>query len=107
MDEKIDAILERLAALERRLDRLERERGEHDGAACPFRTEERRIVDLVVDLTASRVVEAIDARMDRRPTRGHHPHGPPHQHGPPPHGHHHHGPPPPPPGARGWPHDDR
>ncbi len=72
MDERIDDILARLAALEARLDRLE-------GAGaprCTFLEEEKRIVDTIVRLTSETVVRELDARMEA--------HGPP----PPPPPHH-------------------
>ena len=121
MEERLNEILERLAALEERMDRLERER---DGAAtaCGFLAEERRIVDLIVGLTTESVVGAMEARMEhpaKAPRHDHHPRhhhrgpgchgpwgGPPGRRGPPiggPPGSWG-GPPPPPPG---WPHGDR
>ena len=98
----MEEILRRLEVLERRVEELAQKRssGEHD---CPFRSEERRIVDLVVRLTAERVEEALARMHAERPAP--HPHewsgGP--THGEPPHG----GPPPPghgpPPGWNGGP----
>lgn len=99
MEDRIEEILRRLEALERRVDEMSRGRGaereHHDVGECPFRSDERRIVDLIVDLMAARLDERL-ARMEGRgapgPERdyGHHEH--PHHHGPP-HGHpHDHGP---------------
>jgi hypothetical protein len=101
MDDGMEEILRRLEVLERRVEELAQkhpssEREEHE---CPFRSEERRIVDLVVRLTAERVEEAlarISAERSDGWSGGHHgpygepPHGGP-PHGGPPHGH---GPPP-------------
>ncbi|MCB9593128.1 MAG: hypothetical protein H6719_10380 [Sandaracinaceae bacterium] len=75
MDDRIDEILARLEALERRLDRLE-DNDEPAGPRCSFCEEEKRIVDTIVRLTTESIVREMDARME---------------HGPPP------GPPPPPP----------
>lgn len=83
MDDGMEEVLRRLEALERRVSELSA--GAHDERDCPFRSEERRIVDLVARLTAERVEEAL-ARFERE--GDHHDR---HHH------HDHHGPPPP-----GW-----
>lgn len=103
MDDRIEEILGRLEALERRLDALEAKGGE--APRCSFLEEERRIVDTIVRLTSETILREVDARMeDHGPPPHHHGpahdhHGPPHHHGPPPH-HHDHGGPPPGPGWR-------
>lgn len=103
MDDGMEEILRRLEVLERRVEELAQksssdEREEH---GCPFRSEERRIVDLVVRLTAERVEEAL-ARMQAERS-GPHPSewsggpGHPGPYGEPPHGGHTQGGPP-----HGW-----
>jgi hypothetical protein len=59
MDDRLDEILRRLEALEQRVNELSR--GEN-AASCPFRSEEKRIVDLIVRLTADRVEQGRDER---------------------------------------------
>lgn len=84
MDESTQKILDRLEALERRIESLERA-----GPRCSFHEEERRVVDTIVRLTTESVVRAMDERMSRdSPHQGplHHGHGPPpprDRHGPP------------------------
>ncbi|HJL14179.1 MAG TPA: hypothetical protein RMH99_00915, partial [Sandaracinaceae bacterium LLY-WYZ-13_1] len=75
MDERLDEILERLTALENRVEEIAGRRGgEPDAApdgepspepafACPFREEEQRIVDLVVRLVTEHVGREMDARI--------------------------------------------
>lgn len=82
MDEPNDEILARLEALERRVAQLE---GGEAPAGCSFVQEERRVVDLIVRLTAERVVEALDARARERGAGPPPPSGPP-RGGPPPGG---------------------
>lgn len=89
MDDRIDEILARLDALERRLDRLEGEAG-GDAPRCSFLEEERRIVDTIVRLTTESILREVDARMEDRPP----PPPPRDHHGPPPPRDHHRGPPP-------------
>ena len=103
MDDGMEEILRRLEVLERRVHELEshqQRESKQEAHECPFRSDERRIVDLVVRLTAERVEEALARMQAERPAP--HPHewsaGPPQPspygeppHGGPPHGH---GPPP-------------
>jgi hypothetical protein len=64
-----------------------------DDSPCPFRTEERRIVDLIVELTTERVAQLLDAREQGPPGYAPPPHAyPPHGYGPPPPPEPHHGP---------------
>ena len=85
MDDTLKEALERLEALERRVEALER-----TGPRCSFHEEERRIVDTIVRLTTENVVRALEERMSEGRRHGHgpphhghgHGHGPPHGHGP-------------------------
>lgn len=71
MDDRLEEILRRLEALERKVEAAS---GRKDDAVdCPFRSDERRIVDLIVRLVAERT---------ERGDRGYHPPPPPE---PPPH----------------------
>jgi len=80
MDERMDEILARLAALERRVAELGGEPPEHPETpepsaperTCFFQQEEQRIVDLIVGLTAERVIAAMDERMERDERYGRH-----------------------------------
>lgn len=92
MDERLEEILERLEALERRVaDATPEASAPSAGSPCAFCTDERRIVDLIVRLTTENVVRALDERMRRMPGPRHGP--PPQGWGPPPPGPHgpHHG----------------
>jgi hypothetical protein len=115
MDDRIEEILRRLEALERRVDALSSEpdrasRAENE-SPCPLRSEERRIVDLIVELTAERVAGLLTER--EHGGSGPEPGYPPHDgYGPDPHEPRHHrplhphahGPYPPPPPPHGPPH---
>lgn len=80
----MEEIRRRLAALEKRVDELSSERGCPDGE-CSFRAEERRIVDLIVRLTAERVEESLARMLAERPGPPGAAHGgPPGWHGGPP-----------------------
>lgn len=58
MDDRLQEILDRLNALERRIDSLERA-----GPSCSFHEEERRVVDTIVRLTTESIMREMDARM--------------------------------------------
>lgn len=80
MEDRLEEILKRLEALERRVEKLSAMPA-HEDAGCPLRTDERRIVDTIVRLVAERMERSGDR------DRGYCPPPPPE---PP---HHHHGPP--------------
>lgn len=88
MDERMDEILRRLEALERRIDTLSSGEREDTSSChehgCPFRGDERRIVDLIVQLTAERIAQLLAESGPHRgpppPRHHHHPH-PHHPHG--------------------------
>lgn len=86
MDDTLREIVARLEALERRLDRLAPEAAPRDPAdrvdpaegECFFRREERRIVDLIVQLTVDRLEDRMRERRDPPPP-GPPPPEPPHR----------------------------
>lgn len=94
MDERIEEILRRLEALERRVEQLAH--GGCTASGCAWRGDERRLVDLIVALTAERVAERIAGHATYGGPHHHHHHGPPRC----PTCGAHHGPPPPPPPHR-------
>lgn len=103
MDDRLNEVLERLGALERRLDALER-KGAHEAESesapveCGFLREEHRIVDLIV----RRVTESVERRMeDQMAQERSLAHPPPDRWREPPPPTYHHEPPPPPPPDRG------
>ena len=61
MDDRLEEILARLDALERRLDKHE-----SAGARCSFCEEEKRIVDTIVRRTTENIERLIDERMEGR-----------------------------------------
>lgn len=100
MEDRIEEILARLEALERRLGppppEPRSEGGprseERGGVRCSFCEEERRIVDLIVRLTTDNVARVLDERLRRMPPAGPPPPpGPPPGWGHPPRGPHGHG----------------
>jgi hypothetical protein len=62
MNDRLNEALERLEAIERRLDALERDRDPKAPVECGFLREEQRIVDLIVRL----VTEAVDRGLEDR-----------------------------------------
>jgi len=81
MDDPNQEILDRLTALERRIDSLERA-----GPRCSFHEEERRVVDTIVRLTTESIVREMEARMSRASREEvprHHGPPPPHEDRPP------------------------
>ena len=78
MDDRTQELLDRIEALERRIETLE-----GAGPRCSFHEEEKRVVDTIVRLTTEGVVAAMDERMQRRSEEHRRGDGREHDHGPP------------------------